>query len=345
MAIILLFVAFVVLSFETAASVDYLDKNKTFCVRGIMMVAICFSHVFSFKNGNYVLRFLFPATVAPFFFYSGYGLALKTEQTCTDVPSNPYFDGFFRKRLSRMFCSIAVINVIFVAVKAVLGRYSDVECFVRDITNIGWFAATIIVFYIAFYFLYRKRILRNYKYNIIAFFIFLLAFIVVCRKIGLSSVWYGNSFAFLLGLIWAHERKKFDRWLLSPKHYLLLLFACAITLVACNIIVILREKQLVSIAGPGLLAIFLLGIVYPTIWNLLLIKLDFRWDVWYKIGVISFEMYMIEKFSHPVAEYVMDHVGVRSEELFGCLSLGLGLVFSIVVFRCSRIMRKFVFKT
>lgn len=64
--IVLLIAIFCMMKKSNSVNADYLSISKTFSIRGIMAVAICFSHVLSYGNGFYIHRFLFPSTVGIF---------------------------------------------------------------------------------------------------------------------------------------------------------------------------------------------------------------------------------------------------------------------------------------
>lgn len=167
-----------------------------------------------------------------------------------------------------------------------------------------WFTKVIIVFYIGFWILFRWR-WKTYKMPLILYCGFIMIFIVVCRLLGLSSLWYGNSFAFLLGLFWAAYRKQIDEILLRGRKRLCLTFGLVLLcLIGSSTVIILVEKSVISIAGPGLLAAFTISIAYPILWNLMMMKLDFRTGLWEKIGKFSFEMYIAETIGRRILLYI-----------------------------------------
>ncbi len=343
MLLVFVFVLIILLGMKKNQNRDYLDHDRTFYVRGIMMVAICFSHILPFENGNYILRFLFPATVAPFFFYSGYGLAHKTESVTLKGKKNPYLHHFFKRRLGRMFCTIVIINCIIIISKIFLKCYENWSDIIQDSINIGWFTTSIIIFYIAFYFIYQRQIGKEYVGNRFLFISFLLAYIIICRKIGLTSIWYANCFSFALGLYWANKKELIDHWLY--KYYGLYTTLCVVALYICNMIIIMREKGIISFPGPGMVAAFIIGIAYPLLWNLILIKFDFKFHFWHWIGVISFEMYLIEKLSHPTVSFLEQRLPLGASEIYAVCALLIGIGYSTIIYHLScRMMNALKFK-
>ncbi len=238
-----------------------------------------------------------------------------------------------------MICTIVVIKVIYVRIKALQGGYEgifSVEMISRDCLNIGWFSTVIIIYYVTFWLIFRNRILGAYRYNMLGYLIFIFAFIIACKMLGLTSTWYGKSFAFPMGLVWAHYRKEIDR--IIYKKYRLFMLTCVVMLIVCNGLIMFRERGFIKIAGPGVMAGFLLGILFPIFWNLLMIKLDFRGKVWHWLGIISFELYLIECLSHPTARLLADMVAPNYVEVYALLALAIGVAYSSGVYHISSML-------
>lgn len=329
----LLFAILFFMKRDDCAGNDYLSMSKTFSVRGIMAVAICFSHVLSKTNGFYIHRFLFPATVSIFFFYSGYGLMHQMLLGSKENGKNHYFDHFFVKRLSRIVISSILIRfVILVFDWKTLPNY-ELGTIVDVLWTGMWFTKVIIIFYIGFWLFFRKKC-NSYKVPLLSFLLLILVFIVVCRCMGLPSYWYGNSFAFLLGLIWAAYRGNIDKMLECAKNYVYTFGIVVLCLCGSSTIIILVEQNIISIHGPGMLAAFLIGITYPILWNLIMMRLDFRNSLWEKVGKISFEMYIAEGIGRRILLNMALDSG-KNENLYALVLLVFEMLSAYLVAKLS----------
>ena len=135
---------------------DYLSLEQTETIRGIMACLIFCSHLRGYLpmdgagDGAYVkiLYTIGQCMVAPFFFYSGYGIVLSYRK------KKDYAKGFLRKRLGITWVHFAVAVVLFYLVDLLLGLRYPVSVFLSALTgwdavgNSNWFMFVTFVLYL-----------------------------------------------------------------------------------------------------------------------------------------------------------------------------------------------------
>lgn len=126
---------------------DYLSKEQTEVIRGIMASLIFCSHLRDYLpmdrpgDGVYVkiLCTIGQSMVAPFFFYSGYGILVSYRK------KKDYAKGFLRKRLGTTWLHFAVAVVLYYLVDLILGIRYSIPVFLgsligwNDVGNSNWF--------------------------------------------------------------------------------------------------------------------------------------------------------------------------------------------------------------
>lgn len=135
---------------------DYLSIEQTTAIRGILACIIFCSHlrdylVFSTPADQLYVKILYTigqCMVAPFFFYSGYGIVLSYQK------KKNYGKGFLRKRLGLTWMHFAVAVVLFYLVDCVLGISYSFPTFLvsltgwSDVGNSNWFMFVTFVLYL-----------------------------------------------------------------------------------------------------------------------------------------------------------------------------------------------------
>ncbi len=93
-----------------------------------------------------------------------------------------------------------------------------------------------------------------------------------------------------------------------------------------------------------MLAAFAIGVAYPLLWNLLLCKVEFRTRIWYLIGTISFELYQIERLSHPSAEWIMNNIGLVAVEIYAVVAIAIALIYAAIVYQISIRLQSIIYQ-
>ncbi|MBP5492264.1 MAG: acyltransferase family protein [Clostridiales bacterium] len=133
--------------------------------------------------------------VAFFFFGSGYGL-VKSMRSKED-----YFDGFFIRRLNRIFFVFIVTDLLFL-----VGRI-DRDIVAWPANTYSWFVFTIIILYVGFFLTYRKE--KKYSFALMCGWV--LLYCIICYNLALGNWWINSCPAFLLGILMADKKEKTGR--------------------------------------------------------------------------------------------------------------------------------------
>lgn len=168
---------------------------------------------------------------AIFFFFSGYGL-LKSYQTKTD-----YLDTFLEKRMPAVLIPFLISNIIYFFC---MGLYTGKIIRVTDaLTSLvgftllntnTWFLVEIILFYIAFYIIYKRVKEPGKALGLMTGFVLLT--IVISLLLGhdysemnghwfMGEWWYNSTIVFVFGMLMARYEAVIVKF--AKKHYMWLL--------------------------------------------------------------------------------------------------------------------------
>ncbi|AME09176.1 MULTISPECIES: acyltransferase family protein [Gemella] len=272
---------------------DYLDKNSTNGLKGLLAIGIILHHLSQWiSSGETFSNFQYMGTyiVSIFFFLSGYGLYIQTQ-----VKSD-YLTSFFRKRLLKILIPFVFISGIYlvyrvVYLKEIINLNFFYNLFLKHTTIIynGWFVDIIIFTYIFFYISFK--FIKNTTMSITVNFIFIVLYIVVAIKLNYGFWWYNSILTFIIGLVWAKNKKVIDYFF--GKYYIL-------SLMLFTILIFISHKYNIVLTKVGLVDAYSYAIsanldnIIFTIYFMLIIKnIDFSNNYLLKLGTISFELYMI----------------------------------------------------
>lgn len=188
----------------------YLSKDITGCVKGFSIFVVILHH-FSQRMSGAGLFFSFTRygylAVSLFFFLSGYSLMIS-------LLKNPgYLDNFLRKRLSRVYIPVIVINCITLAAyHYIYGLNRTFGGILKNITGIElidpilWFVNVILIYYVVFFIAFRFFSVRTGALIVLAYS---FAYFAFCRYTGFGVWWYNTCFCFPLGIMVAYKYREF----------------------------------------------------------------------------------------------------------------------------------------
>lgn len=147
---------------------DALSVSTTTVVKGIFAIIILFSHTKSYLDLSFSIpdrafgwsmRYLGQLMVAPYFFYSGYGIMESIRH------KENYDNGFFKKRILKTWFHFILAVLLFLILQSILGNHFETGqyflCWIawEDIGNSSWFVFTILSLYLLTYLvlLLKKR--------------------------------------------------------------------------------------------------------------------------------------------------------------------------------------------
>lgn len=271
---------------------DYLGVKSTTGVKGFLAIGIIFHHLSQwvttgeeFSNFGYMGTYI----VSVFFFLSGYGLYVQNGR------KENYLDNFLVKRLSKVLIPFIVISSIYLIYRRMNGQVLSsvyfIDLFKKGSTVIynGWFVDIIILMYIFFYISFT--VFSNKKIAILVNTVFIIFYIVLAIKLEYGFWWYDSSLPFVLGLIWAKNKKYIDE-ILNKYYFIILVCITGLLFTFHQYSFILKKLNLVD-SYSYVLAANIDNIIFTIFFVLTMRKIDFSNSRLLFLGKISFELYMI----------------------------------------------------
>ena len=272
---------------------EYLNVKSTSGLRGFLALGIIFHHISPLvKTGEEFSNFSYMGTyiVSIFFFLSAYGLFVQNESR------ENYLDNFLVKRLSKIIVPFFIISLIYMFYRFVNGQLIDLNFFINlfkqgsTIIYNGWFVDIIILMYIFFYLSFK--FFQNKFLSIVFNTIFIICYICLAIKLGYNFWWYNSVLAFAIGLIWAKNQNKIDRFL--EKYYFIVIVLVTVLLFVSHRYDILLKYLHIEDSYSYALAANLDNIIFTIYFIIVFLKkINFSNVYLSLIGRISFELYMI----------------------------------------------------
>ena len=145
---------------------DYLSVSSTTAIKGIFAIIILLSHTrqyYVLGTGTFdhifefTMRYLGQLMVAPFFFYSGFGICESVKH------KEKYVNSFFFFLILKTLLHFDLAVLLFLIVHTFLGHHFKLNtyllCWVgwEDIGNSGWFVFVILILYLITYLTLRLK--------------------------------------------------------------------------------------------------------------------------------------------------------------------------------------------
>ena len=193
---------------------DFLSLDNTKMLQGFCAVLIIIHHISQVLSDSKVLSpfneygVLF---VGIFFFCSGYGL-IKSFKT-----KNNYMQGFLGKRLPTVLVPFYITTFIYIAVFLLLNPKPSLLQIILNVTGIqlinphAWYIVAVVLFYIAFYFIFKY--IKNEKIAFVSMAVFIACYIMfgIILRHGpwwlQGEWWYNTCFLFYMGMLIARFEK------------------------------------------------------------------------------------------------------------------------------------------
>lgn len=259
-----------------------------------------------------------------FFFYSGYGLMRQY------YSKEDYLDGFLYKRLSVVVVPFAVTNILYVFAGFVEGRINDVLGFFTSffgltlINTNAWYVVEIIIFYIAFYLAFKYVKNERKAICVVALVVFAVIAAGVLLKHDTSTInghwfmgewWYNTSILFVVGMIFAKNRKKIIDFI-KPRYGLWLAFSAVLFIGLFNLESYVRnrfgyyhETYTTIVYSDKIITLMtqiLLCISFVLFLQILTMKVRFDNPILQKASGITLEVYLIQDICMHRDAYASD---------------------------------------
>ena len=271
---------------------DYLGVQSTNGLKGFLALGIVFHHLThwvttgeEFSNFGYMGTYI----VSVFFFLSGYGLYVQNER------KENYLDNFLVKRLSRILIPFIFISSIYLIYRSINGQALTTSFFMNlfkkgsTVIYNGWFVDVIILLYVCFYISFK--IFSNRTVAILVNTLLIGGYIILAIKLGYGFWWYNSSLPFVLGLLWAKNKKYIDE-ILNKYYFIILVCITGLLFISHQYSFVLKKLHLIDSYSYGFAA-NLDNIIFTFFSILIVRKIDFSNKYLLFLGRISFELYMI----------------------------------------------------
>lgn len=188
---------------------EFLAKDKTDVIRGIAIISIILYHLTISGISNLLLfpfQFMQFCGVATFFLLSGYALMEQYQSR------KNYLNGFLLKKLSRIYFSYILMFIPYLIYELCINsKINWIEELLGILTfsfegHRLWYLCAQVIFYIAFYLIFRINKIDN-KMKVFLTFIFIGLYTVLCVLLKFDKIWYFNAFYFPIGLIVSYNKR------------------------------------------------------------------------------------------------------------------------------------------
>ncbi len=256
-----------------------LSKNTNNQLKGIFIIIVVLSHISTHMDSSSLLA-VFPPTgylaVGGFFFISGFGLTKSLKR------NNAYLNGFFYKKIVRIYLPFVIINIFTMIVLYLNGTTYTYDVIIEYIIPIKlidstlWFIVTILIFYFFFYVSFKKN------YNLKSLFMvttLTLIYILVCRFFDMGNWTYISSLCFPVGIYYAFFEGKIKSIIYNKFILILTLFLLLF---------------LVTFILPGTnINLFMSSVFFTIFIFILFLKINPNSFIYNLIGQISLEIYLL----------------------------------------------------
>lgn len=198
-----------------------LSISQTTCINGICVIFVFLSHFCQYVDTSllpYFQPYLFLRShlgqliVAPFLFYSGYGIMEQIKKK-----GNGYVNDIPRKRVIRIWLHFALAVLLFLFVDSVIGEHYSASQIIlsffawESIGNSNWYIFAILIMYIATYVGFKCCLQK--KTSIILVGLLSCIYIVVMHFLKDGSWWYDTVLCYPAGMALSYEKEKLQRWI------------------------------------------------------------------------------------------------------------------------------------
>ena len=212
---------------------DYASPEKTNSVKGIFIIIVLFSHLNrylqlsdSIFDQSYVhfLYFIGQSVVAPFLFYSGFGVLFSIRKK-----GRPYVADLFKKRFLRVLLHFDIAILLFVLVNVLLGNGITVKEILLALTgwgsvgNSNWYIFDVLCLYLITYIAFS--VCRNKPlYGILLTAALTVGMMLIVRQFK-DVWWYDTLPCYAFGMLWCFCSDRIEKWLFEKRSRYPLSFA------------------------------------------------------------------------------------------------------------------------
>lgn len=288
---------------------DYLDRPQCDTIKGFFILMVFVSHFMQYvaeAGGHVVNLFVGQCMVAPFLFYSGYGVmeSIKTKGIA-------YINAMPRRRILTTLVNFDVAVVLFIVVNMLIGNSITTKqvllsliCW-ESVGNSNWYIFVIMLCYAIAYI--SEGVLKRPH---VRYLLFAIALILIPKF--KPSYWYDTMLCFLFGMIYSEKKNVIEN--LCKRHWL----SFVATSVIAATLLLYRCPSLRGVGANIKAIVFVLVIV------LLSMRMPIRNVALQWCGRHLFPLYIYQRIP-MIALFALDPSG------FSNWRMPIYLVFSLVV--------------
>lgn len=199
-----------------------LDKKETTCINGIFVVFVFLSHFGQYETMPWdrILSAIGQLMVAPFLFYSGYGIMEQIQKK-----GNKYIDSMPRKRILKFYIHFCMALTIYLVLSFVLGKGYSLSRILLSFTgwnsigNSNWYVFAILVMYSIVYISFKCF----KKQNLSICVLLTLLYTVVMKEAKGQDWWYNIILCYPAGMVLSKYKDRVCFVIQKPMFFVLML--------------------------------------------------------------------------------------------------------------------------
>lgn len=290
--------------------------NQTACINGIFVILVFFSHFCQYVDTSvipYFQPYLFLQShlgqliVAPFLFYSGYGIMEQIK-----IKGKSYIDAIPRKRVLKTWLHFSLAVVLFLIVSCFMDEHYPFSQIIlsffawESVGNSNWYIFAILFLYIATYLGFKLT--TNRRISFVVIILLSCSYIVAMNYIKDGSWWYDTILCYPAGMVLSNNKERIKKSLNIYTPFILFLITSTFYIFKSNLI----AHELLAI-------IFCLDIVLITTF----IKIEN--SILLFLGKHTFEIYILQRIPMILLQKRMGGYAYLLLSLI--VSMGLAVIF------------------
>ena len=257
-----------------------LSKEQTTCINGIFVMFVFLSHFGQYETmpWNNLLLAIGQLMVAPFLFYSGYGIMEQIQRR-----GIAYIDGMPRKRILKFYIHFCMALCIYLFLSFLLGKeYSFVRIVLSftalsSIGNSNWYVFAILTMYSIVYISFKQF----KKHSMTSCVLFTILYIVMMDIIKDQAWWYNIILCFPAGMILSKYKDRVCSIIRKPVFFV---FMITLALILYTFHLDIFAYEIISIAFCFLIV------------DVCAFK-EIKNDIFHFLGQYVFEIYILQRIS------------------------------------------------
>lgn len=307
---------------------NYISPNYTNAIKGFFAVLILFSHMKGYitLSDDYcdrwfydILIYIGQLMVAPYMFYSGYGIMESLNR------KSDYMRTYPKKRILKTLVNFDVAVLLFIITMSLIGKYYPayyyITCWIGwdSVGNSNWFIFDILILYAIFFVCYRvceffiPKGIAERKRQFIMIVIFTLFTVILWGSMFISKNggwWVDTLLTFPLGVWFSYFRLYFERLMKSRE------LSYALLIIVLLLIILWKNRFGNDILGFSACLFCIVLVMFCT-----KVEINNKYLQW--LGAHAFSIYIIQRLPMNI----FAHYGLNENAyLFAAISIPSALI-------------------